>query len=78
MSVKCFARNSGAGSGCANFMGAWKHCVLSAGKPIKFLVLRGVFGVLWRGGSADFIFMGTGIFLNNWRVHRKDLMKAPE
>ena len=24
VSVKYFARNSGAGNGCANFMGAWK------------------------------------------------------
>ena len=60
-------RNSGAGNACANFMGAWKKCVLSAGKPpmsTKFLVLGG--GVLWvwvLGGSADFISMGAGIFL---------------
>ena len=26
------ARNSGAGNGCANFMGAWHFLVLSAGK----------------------------------------------
>ena len=35
------ARNSGAGNGCANFMGAWDFWVLSAGNPpmpIKFLV----------------------------------------
>ena len=32
---------------------------------IKFLVLRGggYFGFFWGGGSADFIFMGAGIFL---------------
>ena len=29
---KIRVRNSGAGNGCANFMGAWKKCVLSAGK----------------------------------------------
>ena len=58
MSVKCFVRNSGAGNGCANFMGA----------PIKFLGLGGG-GVFWLfffwggGGSADFIFMGARIFL---------------
>ena len=50
VSVKFFVRNSGAGNGCADFMGAWKKCVLSAGKPmsIKFLVL--VFFFL--GGGA--------------------------
>ena len=44
MSVNCFARNPGAGNGCANFMGAWDFLVLSAGKPripVKFLVLGG-------------------------------------
>ena len=59
---KIRVRNSGAGNGCANFMDAWKKCVLSAGKPmsIKFRVLEGGFG---GGGSADFIFLGAGIFL---------------
>ena len=33
MSIKCFVRNSGAGNGCANFMGAWHFLVLSARKP---------------------------------------------
>ena len=33
MSVKMFARNSGARNGCASFMGAWGFLVLSAGKP---------------------------------------------
>ena len=48
-------------------MGAWHFLVLSAGKtpvPINFLVLggggRGFFGR--GGGSANFIFMGAGIF----------------
>ena len=61
---KIRVRNSGAGNGCANFMGTWKNCVLSARKPmsIKFLVLGGG-GILgWGGGSADFIFMGARIF----------------
>ena len=60
---KIRVRNSGAGNGCANFMDTWKKCVLSAGKPmsIKFRVLGGVLG--GGGGSADFIFMGAGIFL---------------
>ena len=30
---KISARNSGAGNGCASFMGAWHFLVLSAGKP---------------------------------------------
>ena len=49
-------------------MGAWKKCILSAEKPmsIKFLVLGGgYFGFFFGGGggSADFSFMGVGIFL---------------
>ena len=48
------------------FYGHLEKCVLSAGKPvsIKFLVLGGggYFG-FFGGGSADFIFMGAGIFL---------------
>ena len=30
---KISARNSGAGNGCADFMGTWHFWVLSAGKP---------------------------------------------
>ena len=61
------ARNSGAGNGRANFMGAWDFLVLSAGKPpmpIKFLLVGGGGSGLFRrgGGSANFIFMGAGIF----------------
>ena len=62
---KIFARNSGAGNGCANFMDAWKNAFFLQERPmsIKFLVLGG--GVFWvfGGGSADFIFMGARIFL---------------
>ena len=33
--------------------------------PVKFLLLGGVLGFFRRGGgSANFIFMGAGIFLN--------------
>ena len=42
------ARNSGAGNGRANFMGAWDFGVLSAGKsrmPMKFLLLGGGCGL---------------------------------
>ena len=64
---KISARNSGAGNGCANFMGAWRFWALSAGKPHahKISPFRGggVVGFLeGGGGSADFIFMGVGIF----------------
>ena len=65
VSVKLLVRNSGAGNGCANFMDAWKNCVLSAGKPsmsIKFLVLGGgdfgFFFFFW-GGESRFYFMGA-------------------
>ena len=67
MSVKHFARNSGTRNGCANFMGAWKKKVLSAGKTmrIKSLVLGGgIWGFWGEGGSADFILMGVRILLN--------------
>ena len=54
-------------------MDTWKKCVLSAGKAmsIKFLVLGGggILG-LGGGGSADFIFMGTGIFLKVGKQYR--------
>ena len=63
-----FVRNSGAGNGCANFMGAWKNAFFLQEKPvsIKFLLLGGggSFGFFWGGGGgADFIFMGARIFL---------------
>ena len=62
-----------AGNGCANLMGAWHLWVLSAGKnphAHKIPPLGGGGGVvvfLERGGegSANYIFMGVGIFPNN-------------
>ena len=62
------ARNSGAGNGRANFMGAWDFLLLSAGKPHAHIILPfwgGVLGFFRRGGggSASFIFMSVGIFL---------------
>ena len=61
-------RKSGAGNCRADFMGAWHFLVLSPGKPpcpqILLLGGGGVLGFLERGGgrSANFIFMGVGIF----------------
>ena len=64
-----FVRNSGAGNGCANFMGASKKCVLSAGKKHvhKIPPFRGggVFGFFfWGGGGWEcrFYFYGRADF----------------
>ena len=57
-------------------MDTWKKCLLSAGKPgvrkIPRFLLGGDFGFGGGGGSADFIFMGAGIFLilNSWNILR--------
>ena len=55
MSIKFSARKSGAGNGCANFMGAWKNAFSLQEKAmsIKILVLGGggVFEVFWGGGG---------------------------
>ena len=53
---KISARNSGAGNGCADFMGAWHFWVLSAGKapmPIRFLLLGRGHGCFWKGGGVE-------------------------
>ena len=63
---KISVRNSGAGNGCANFMGAWKNALFLQEKPMsmKFRVLGGgYFGFWGGGGSVDFIFRGVGILL---------------
>ena len=47
-------------------MDTWKNAFFLQEKPmsIKFLVLGGgYFGFWGGGGSADFIFLGAGIFL---------------
>ena len=64
---KISARNSGAGNGCANFMGAWHFLVLSAGKPPhahKIPPFRGGgFWVFLEGGwKCPFYFYGRGGF----------------
>ena len=56
VSVKKFVRNSGAGNGCANFMDAWKKCVLSAGKTHVHKNPR------FRGGGGILgFFLGGGV-----------------
>ena len=70
IAIKCFAAILGPEMAAPIFTGAWKNCLLSAGKtamPTKFLIPRFMGGVFWfllgGAGSADFIFMGAGIFL---------------
>ena len=64
---KIRVRNSGAGNGCANFMDAWKKCVLSAGKTlsIKFRVL---------GGGCRFYFYGRADFSDLGVLCRKGVI----
>ena len=81
VSVKFVSPILGPEMAARNFMGAWKKCVLSAGKPmsIKFLVLGGggILGLGGGGGSADFIFTGAGIFLiHNVRAVRANRLKT--
>ena len=61
VSVKLFVRNSGAGNGCANFMGAWKNAFFLQEKPmsIKFLVLGG-------GGEVPILCYGREDFSEYW------------
>ena len=68
VSVKILARNSGAGNGCANFMGTWKNWPLSAGKVHAHKIPRsrgggilGFFGGGGRGG-CQFYFHGREDF----------------
>ena len=65
---KIRVRNSGAGNGCANFMGAWKKASVLQEKTYVHKIPRfrgggGILGLGGGGGSADFIFMGAAIFL---------------
>ena len=65
---KFFVRNSGAGNGCANFMGACKECVCSAERTmsIKFLVLGGGYlGFL--GGKCQLYFYGCEDFSEKYQ-----------
>ena len=70
VSVIFFARNnySGAGNGCANFMGAWSSREIAffrqeTSMPIKFLVFGGGGDLgFWRGGECRFYFYGREEF----------------
>ena len=59
---KIVSRNSGAGNGCANFMGAWKNSFFLQEKPMsmKFLLLGG--GGVWGGGVPILILWARGFF----------------
>ena len=71
------ARNFGAKNG-TNFMGAWIFWfyLLENPMPIKFLLFLGGGSCFFLEGvgSADFIFMGVGIFL----IERLDLNLVPK
>ena len=79
---KIFARNSGAGNGCANFMGTWKKCVLSAEKPHAHKILclggGGVFWV-WGGGRREcrFYFYGREDFSECYCRFEKSIGNVP-
>ena len=70
VSVKLFVRNSGAGNGCANFMGAKKNAFFLQEKPmsIKFLLLGGVLG---GGGGVPILFLWARGFF--WLKHREGM-----
>ena len=70
---KIRVRNSGAGNGCANFMDTWKNAFFLQENLHVRKIPRlggGNFGFLGGGGSADFIFMGAGIFLKEMDTFR--------
>ena len=65
MSVKFSARNSGAGNGRANFMGAWIFWLFLQENPHthKILLLGGILGFFRRGGwKCQFYFYERGDF----------------
>ena len=71
VSVQFFVRNSGAGNGCANFMGGWKNAFFLQEKPmsVKFLLLGG--GGFGGGGECRFYFYGREDFSERRSVLRK-------
>ena len=75
-----FARDSGAGNGCASFIGAWKKCVLPAGKPHAHEIFRfrgGYFGFLGGWGSTDIIFYVREDFSEILKKWKTDFNTAP-
>ena len=62
---KIRVRNSGAGNGCADFMDTWKNAFFLQENLHVHKIPRFGGGEFWfwGGGSADYIFMGAGIFL---------------
>ena len=73
VSVKILVRNSGAGNGCANFMGAWKNAFFLQEKPmsVKFLLLGG-------GGECRFYFYGREDFsdLKEFPIFSRDFRRS--
>ena len=61
---KIRVRNSGAGNGCANFMGAWKNALFLQENLHVHKIPRFRGGGFWAfgGGSADFYFYGREDF----------------
>ena len=64
VSIKCFVRNSGAGNGCTNFMGAWKNAFFLQKKTHAHQIPRFFGGVFWAlaGGECRFYFYGREDF----------------
>ena len=65
-----FARNSGAGNGCANFKGAWKmrsFCKKNHAHKIPRFRGGGILVFFWGGIVPMLFFMGARIFLNDSR-----------
>ena len=69
VSVKFFVHNSGAGNGCANFMGAWKNALflqenLHSHKIPLFRGGGGIFGFC--GGQVPILFLWAREFYDFW------------
>ena len=69
------ARNSGAGKGCANFMGAWHFLffLLETPMPIKFLLLGGVVVFLEGGVEVPILFLWAWGFFRPRKKHARAL-----
>ena len=74
VSIKFIVHNSGARSGCANFMGAWKNVFFLQENLHVHKIPRfrggGYFVFFW-GGKCRFYFYGRGDFSDEtWRPHK--------